>query len=132
MAQWTKRRLFQTLARWIGWTAVFTVAISVWGASAFMPTPLLMLGEGGFVASMFGLVVLAFGIGVRFSNWSWLIGVIVASVLQFFILTSVVESTPERAYGAFLLPFLPFFNLLLMLPAGAGVWWGQRRKAGDA
>src|SRR5215217_1488046 len=117
MAQWTKRRLFQTLARWIGWTAVFTVAISVWGASAFMPTPLSMLGEGGFVASMLGLVVLAFGIGVRFSNWSWLIGVIVASVLQFFILASVVEWTPERAQGAFLLLFLPFYTLLFMLPA---------------
>jgi len=125
-------------ARWLGWTAVFTVGLGVWGASVvWQNNPLWVLGdEIGFVAILLVPAAVAFGIGVRFAYWWWLFGVLVAYVLlaAAFVILAVIGAPPERGSGqAGLVIVLIFFwfvlYLLVMLPAAAtGVWWGKRRE----
>ena len=118
-------------ARWLAWTAVSTAVLSVWGASLFpqSPAPRTPGGEVVFWVVTLGLAVPAFGIGVRFADWSWVIGVLIASVLQMFIVASVLEWPPESGQAGLVLVMLEFLNLLFLVPAGAaGVWWGKRRE----
>ncbi len=120
-------------ARWLGWTAVFTGGLGVWGASlSWQNNPLWVLGDGiGFLAVVLVPAALAFGIGVRFAQWSWVFGVLVANVLLAAIVVREMAGVPaERGTAQAMIAVIFWFVivLLVMLPAaGAGVWWGERR-----
>src|SRR5215210_830567 len=114
-------------ARWLGWTAVFTVGLGVWGASVvWQNNPLWVLGDGiGFLAILLVPAAVAFCIGVRFADWWWLFGVLVAYVLlAAFLVTPVAGAPPKSGSGQAELVILDvlFWSvlyLLVMLPAAA-------------
>ena len=120
-------------ARWLGWTAVFTVGLGVWGASVvWQNNPLWVLGDGiGFLAILLVPAAVAFGIGVRFADWWWVFGVLVANVLLAAILVRELTGLPyERGTAQGMIGIMLWFviHLLVMPPAAAaGVWWGERR-----
>src|SRR5215218_877418 len=124
-------------ARWLGWTAVFTVGLGVWGASVvWQNNPLWVLGDGiGFLAILLVPAAVAFGIGVRFADWWWVFGVRVAYVLlaAAIVVPAVAGAPPKSGSGqaglvTLLFLFWSVLYLLVMLPAAAaGVWWGKRR-----
>jgi hypothetical protein len=126
-------RQFATWTRWIGWTAVFAVALSVWGAAVFPASSLRVpdaVVQIVFWGGILGLAALAFAIGVRVADWSWVLGVVVASWLQGYIVATVLES-PYRTGGPTAPELMPLFvvYLLFTLPAAWGVRLGQQRKA---
>jgi hypothetical protein len=120
-------------ARWLGWTAVFTVGLVVCGASlVWENSPLWVLGDGiGFLAILLVPAAVALAIGVRFADWWWVFGVLVAIVLLAAILVRELTGLPyERGTAQGMIGIMLWFviNLLVMLPAAAaGVWWGKRR-----
>ena len=126
-------------ARWLGWTAVFTVGLVVWGAFLFWPhNPLrVLLDEVWMWAITLVPAALAFGIGVRFADWWWVLGVFVTNVLLATILIRAVAGEPSASgsgqvaagiIGVFLFMLLPS----TLLAGAAGIWWGKRRHAADA
>jgi len=121
-------------ARWLGWTMVFAVALSVLAAALlWRQSPLPAPGEGLTFAGLFGLAVLAFGIGLRFPNWSWVLGVSVVNVLLAATVVRFVDLGPPKSgseYAALGLTILFAFHFLLSLAgAAAGVLWGWRHSA---
>jgi hypothetical protein len=123
-------------ARWLGWTAVFTVGLVVWGAFLLWPhNPLrVLLDEVWTGAVILVPAAWAFGIGVRFADWWWVLGVFVTNVLLATILIRAVagetaaSGSGQAAAGIiFVFPFMLLPSTLLA--AAAGVWRGKRRHA---
>jgi hypothetical protein len=123
-------------ARWLGWTAVFTVGLGVWGASlGWQDNPLRVL-DYEVVRLVLILVpaALAFGIGVRFADWWWVFGVFVTNVLWAAILIRAMAEAPAasgsgQAVAGIIFGFLFMFLPSTLLTAAAGVRRGKRRMA---
>jgi hypothetical protein len=112
--------------------AVFAVALSVWGAAVFPASSLRVpdaVVQIVFLGGILGLAALAFAIGVRVAEWSWLLGVVAASWLQGFLVATVLESPSGTGPTAPELMPLFVIYLLFTLPAAWGVRLGQQRKA---
>lgn len=139
MARWTTRWRSTRWARWLGWTALGTVGLGLWGMTLFwwdaqfrVPGP-----EALFWVYFVGVSALAFAIGVRFAEWSWVSGVVVANVLWLVILVwgTTVTGTPQSGSGQAALGFVFWFILqlpVMVVAAVAGVWWGKRRNGSSS
>ena len=125
-----------TWARWLGWTAVFTVGLVVWGVFLeWQDNPLrVLLDEGGTWAVFLVPTALAFAIGVRFADWWWVLGVFVTNVLVAAIVLRALVGEPSASGSGQAGAGIIFVFLFLLLPstllaAAAGVRRGKRRHA---
>src|SRR5215207_2594052 len=110
-------------ARWLGWTAVFTVGLGGCGASlSWQNHPLWVLGdEIGFLAILLVPAAVAFAIGVRFADWSWVFGVLVANVLlAAIVLSAAIVARDERLVGRVIVYLVLFRYLRPGVVAGGG------------
>ena len=130
-------------ARWLGWTLVFGLVFAAsWVVASVVSLALPSLAAGVFVVP--ATFVAAFLIGMRFRSWWWLAGPAVVVMVLFVAagLTTGELATLLRdaqlfgvstGMSLFLVALVCLVGggLLYAIPALLGVWWGNRREAGD-
>lgn len=111
--------------RWLGWTALFGVAVFVVGS-------LLGFDVSSPVAFL-APPALAFGIGARFRSWWWGAGplaLIAAPVAAMTALAWVRDTGSEAwVWGVAFTVMAVLYGGVCSLAGLAGVWWGTRRRA---
>jgi hypothetical protein len=128
-------------ARWLGWTLVFgLVLVGSTVLSAVIPL------EGASILFTVAPLLAAFLIGVRYPNWWWAAGPLVAllvPVAVLILLVAVLSFGPQTPVPTPIGPLTPREQLLFILTLGstgivlfgflfapvaaAGVAWGKRR-----